>query len=123
MLRLTSLLFLASTPAFSLPSPNYCTYPILSLSNDVPLGDVEYHVESSMLSTGESPKLPADDSCAGIISVKFPCPYGNSIPLSQVNDGVCDCCDGSDEQEAAGGGCRDQCGELKRREEVLWQRL
>lgn len=36
--------------------------------------------------------------------------------MSRVNDGVCDCCDGSDEQHK-GSTCKDQCGVLKRREE------
>ena len=40
----------------------------------------------------------------------------NSVELrsSRVNDGVCDCCDGSDEWAGVGPGCQDVCLEMGR---------
>ena len=46
------------------------------------------------------------------------------VTASRVNDGICDCCDGSDEWAmVAGGACRNNCDELGAAERAERERL
>jgi len=50
-------------------------------------------------------------------SVKFTCPQQPNLllPVSRINDGICDCCDGADET-ASGVKCPDVCEEVLKQE-------
>lgn len=63
---------------------------------------------------------PETNACSFYTSDMFRCKstvYANQlVPLSRVDDGICDCCDGSDESIP----CKNKCAELERyRVEVL----
>lgn len=49
--------------------------------------------------------------------ITFTCPQQPNlkIPVSRLNDGVCDCCDGADEKSESGGAdhCEDECGAIR----------
>ena len=49
----------------------------------------------------------------------YECPYEKHLrlPPSQINDGICDCCDGSDERSTSSS-CVDSCQELRAAEEA-----
>jgi len=61
--------------------------------------------------TGIPPKHHSTDHDASKPSAYFVCPQQPSLqlPLSRVNDGICDCCDGADERDSATTTCSDIC--------------
>ncbi|GMI05625.1 hypothetical protein TrVE_jg1097 [Triparma verrucosa] len=61
------------------------------------------------------PKQLSSPSCSGLtLNTFYLCPHSSiRLPLSRLNDTVCDCCDGSDETERRK--CPDNCEEISRR--------
>ena len=80
------------------------------------------------LVSGEDERHSA--ACTGLVPalrLKFLCGPNNStqIPLSRVGDGVCDCCDGSDEMQGEESGCPDVCAKQQmdaKMEALSWHR-
>ncbi len=80
------------------------------------------------LVTGEDERSTA--ACSLLVpdlKLKFRCGPNNStqIPLSRVGDGVCDCCDGSDEIKSGESACPDVCAKQQmdaKMEALSWHR-
>ena len=82
----------------------FCTFCSVSIDVHVSLFTPDSHLQSlacyRFLITSHSPP-----------SAHFQCPQQPNLvlPLSRINDGICDCCDGSDEP---GGVCTDDCEQV-----------
>eukprot|EP00520_Triparma_pacifica_P001909 CAMPEP_0118650686 /NCGR_PEP_ID=MMETSP0785-20121206/10378_1 /TAXON_ID=91992 /ORGANISM="Bolidomonas pacifica, Strain CCMP 1866" /LENGTH=290 /DNA_ID=CAMNT_0006543075 /DNA_START=716 /DNA_END=1584 /DNA_ORIENTATION=+ len=96
-------LLVLSNISFSAPSPppTYCPYPLTT-----------HAIHTPSHKSPSPPTSKTDDSCSGFVHAPaFDCLTIGSVPLSRVNDGVCDCCDGSDEfGHVTEVSCADVCG-------------
>ncbi|KAL7452908.1 hypothetical protein ACHAWC_004615 [Mediolabrus comicus] len=102
----------------------YCDCPLDGL-DEIKTGACSGSMDGMWAGIAAPSTDSSNDDDKGAASLLFVCPRQPSLRLhpSRINDGICDCCDGADEQYGDGTSCPDICNTVLAAEREARKRL